>query len=69
MTASTASLRSRLADLGTWLILDVGCARMTMRDFLILGPCSILEQQASAGSSPESSSTERGVLSMRGPHT
>lgn len=54
MRVLLASAREHLLDMGAWLIVDAGCARMTMRDFLVFGPGSILEQQSSGGNPPES---------------
>ena len=70
MNESLASLSSRLLAMGTWLTMDVGCAHMTIRDFLIMGPGSLVELQPPAGLAPESlSSPERGALSMRSPYS
>lgn len=49
MNAALAPASDVVLDVGVQLTLEVGRARMTIRDFLLLGPGSIIELERPAG--------------------
>jgi flagellar motor switch protein FliN/FliY len=49
MSAAIGSAPDVVLDVGVQLSLEVGRARMTIRDFLTLGPGSIIELERPAG--------------------
>ena len=49
MNAAVAPASDVVLDVGVRLTLEVGRARMTIRDFLVLGPGSVVELERPAG--------------------